>query len=826
MQKGVNIFCSYAHKDQSLLSELKAHLFSLQHSGLITIWSDTTIAPGTNWEEQVKAHLNTAHIILLLISPAFMASDYCYSQEMQRAMERYERGKVRIIPIILRPVDWHNSPFGKLQALPRDAKPIVRWTDRDEALFDVARGIRQVIEEILSKEELLHDASRLHSMEPHHPVSRAPHNLPRLPIEFLGREKDVVRVLTALASRSYIICIEGLGGVGKTTLAIQTALYSMSEPNRFFEHVVWVSAVDRPDQEYWLTEVLDTILRELGSPAFTKMPLEQKILEVEQLLSELSILVIIDNYETINDPALRAWIEKVPTPSKVLITSRASNWRNVEAIQLRGLQDAEALKLIRNQSRRWELRSLETASDDTLLPLVKITGGNPKAIGLALGHIKRGGLSLEEVVEHLHVAGETVSDIFDDLYNRSWSKMKQDAQHVLMVVPFFADSVSREALAGAAGLQSYRLKQAVEELVQFMFLDVNQEELILGQRYSVHALTRAFASTQLHRVPEYEQEARRRWVRYYITFIERYLAKGRSGERYFDSLVRSGEALPIDQEWPNIRKVLEWTDQEGQDEVLIDLLLLLAHYMNRHFYYSERLMYARKAAAAADRLQRRKEAALFRIDTLGWALIEENRLDDAHQEIMKGLQIAQTLDISTIEAAELIGLAHIFLARVALQRGNVKEASALIEQVEPNKYRPVIQFRAAMIAGDISYRQNDVDEAIKLYEHARHIGGQYGNEGEDEDLSYRMAIAYLAKGDLAKAEHSFKNLPKIEKYASVTTGGIYSKLEEAHFAKARHEKETARRLALEALNYLSPTIEAHWMLDEIHNFLKSLETDA
>jgi TIR domain-containing protein len=146
MQKGVNIFCCYAHKDQSLLSELKAHLFSLQHSGLITIWSDTNIAPGTNWEEQVKAHLNAAHIVLLLISPAFMASDYCYSQEMQRAMERYERGKVRMIPIILRPVDWHNSPFGKLQALPLDAKPIVRWTDRDEALFDVARGIRQVAE--------------------------------------------------------------------------------------------------------------------------------------------------------------------------------------------------------------------------------------------------------------------------------------------------------------------------------------------------------------------------------------------------------------------------------------------------------------------------------------------------------------------------------------------------------------------------------------------------------------------------------------------------------------------------------------------------------
>jgi LuxR family transcriptional regulator, glucitol operon activator len=827
MQGTVKIFCSYANKDQSFLSTLKTHLFPLQRQGLIDTWSDIDISPGTDWEKNIETHLSTAHIILLLISPDFMASDYCYSKEMQDALERHDQGEACIIPIILRPVDWQDTPLGKIQALPLKAKPIVLWKDLDEAFFDVALGIRKVVEEILTNEKISRATIPSGSVGTKDPAPSKPrHNLPRLSIDFLGRERDVARVLAALSSRSYIISIEGLAGVGKTTLAIQAALYSLSEPNRLFDQIVWISTEERAGpEEYWLYEVLDTIARELSSPVITKVPLEQKALEVEQLLRDRSTLVIIDDYETISYPNLQAWIDKVPAPSKLLMTSRSSTWRKVEVILLEGLEDAQALRLTRNICRRWGLRSLESASDDTLIPLIKVTRGNPKAIELALGHVKAGGLSFDEVVDHLYVANEPVKNIFHELYNRSWSKMKQDARNALIVVPFFADSVSREALGATAELSHIHLQLAVEELVQFMFIDVNQEELISSQRYSTHPLTRAFALTQLNQVPEYEQEARNRWSQYYLKTITERLAKGRSGDPYWDTLVRSGEAAYIDREWLNIRKVLEWADQEGHDQVLIDIMSLLAHYMNRHFYYSERLLYARKASEAADRLQHKVEAALFRIDTLGWTLIEENRLAEAEQVITKGLHIAQTLDASTTISAELTSLAHIFLARVSLQQGNLTEAAKHIEKVILSKCRPVIQFRSWMIAGDIAYKQKDVEKAIQLYENAHDIGGQYGNEGEDEDLSYRLAIAYLAKGDFQKAELSFKNLPKIEKYASVTVGAIYAKIEEAHFARIRNEKDKARRIAQEALNNLSPAFESHWMLDEIRNLLESLETN-
>ncbi len=654
------------------------------------------------------------------------------------------------------------------------------------------------------------------------------HNLPQLTNEFLGREKYIVQVLHALASRSFIICIEGMGGVGKTTLAIQTALYSLSDPNHLFERVVWISALHRPDQELWFNEVLDTIARELKSPALTKLEVEDKLREVQDLLRERPILVMIDNYETIHDEHLDQWIsEGVPAPSKVLITSRASIWRNAQPIQLQGMENAEALRLIRNFCQSWGLTSLIQAPDDKLLPLIKVTEGNPKAIELALGHIRRGGLSLDEVIEHLHHANASVDDIFNDLYKRSWEKMHDEAKHVLKVIPFFPEPVKRDALGYPAGLMDYQLKEAVEELVQFMFLEVNPEDLERKPEYHTHPLIRAFGHKQLEADPSFKKEARQRWYEYYYGMIKREMAQGRSGDLYWDSLVRSGEATPIDEEWPNILNVLEWADLEGYDESLINLMLLLAHYMNRHFYYKERLYYTQKAAEAAERTQQIKAAALFRIDTLGWTLIETNRLQEAKMSILQGLQIAQRINPSTQDAEELIALAHVFLARVALQQGNLTEAAELMHENDTSNCRPVIQFRSAMITGDIVYQQGDIPAAIQHYEQAQQIGGQYrnqhGSEGEDEDLAYRMSIAYLAHGDIEKAERSFENLPRLERYATVTTGTIYKNLEEAYFAKERGDIEQARRSIEVALNQLSPTIESHWMLDEIRTFLKNLE---
>jgi hypothetical protein len=150
----IEIFCCYAQEDQKLLGKLRMHLSPLEREGRITIWADTNISAGSEREHELEKHLNTAQIILLLISANFMASDYSYSKEMTRAIERHERGEARVIPIILRPIYWQGTPFGKLQALPPDGKPIADAdkNTQDRAFVRVVDGINKVVNDLLEEQ--------------------------------------------------------------------------------------------------------------------------------------------------------------------------------------------------------------------------------------------------------------------------------------------------------------------------------------------------------------------------------------------------------------------------------------------------------------------------------------------------------------------------------------------------------------------------------------------------------------------------------------------------------------------------------------------------
>jgi hypothetical protein len=144
----LDVFCSYSHKDERRREELEAHMSSLRREGLIREWSDRQISAGVDWAAEIDERINTAQIILLLVSPDFIQSEYCYGVELARALAQHDAGHARVIPIIVRPVDWQSAQIGKLQALPRNGKPITRWSNRDDAYLDVVKSLRQVINEM------------------------------------------------------------------------------------------------------------------------------------------------------------------------------------------------------------------------------------------------------------------------------------------------------------------------------------------------------------------------------------------------------------------------------------------------------------------------------------------------------------------------------------------------------------------------------------------------------------------------------------------------------------------------------------------------------
>ena len=112
-------------------------------------WHDRQIGAGDLWKQAIDRNLQEADIILLLISADFLASDYCFDIEMKSALERHATGKAVVIPVILRPVDWQATPFGVLQALPKNGKPVTTFENLDIAFEQVATGIRAAIEKLL-----------------------------------------------------------------------------------------------------------------------------------------------------------------------------------------------------------------------------------------------------------------------------------------------------------------------------------------------------------------------------------------------------------------------------------------------------------------------------------------------------------------------------------------------------------------------------------------------------------------------------------------------------------------------------------------------------
>ena len=139
------LFFSYCHRDENMRDQLEIHLAMLKRQCFIETWHDRRIAAGEPLDHSISANLECADIILLLVSPDFLASDYCYDREMTRALERHNDGSCMVIPVILRPCDWHDAPFGGLMAAPKDGRPITQWPDVDAAFLDVTTAIKAAL---------------------------------------------------------------------------------------------------------------------------------------------------------------------------------------------------------------------------------------------------------------------------------------------------------------------------------------------------------------------------------------------------------------------------------------------------------------------------------------------------------------------------------------------------------------------------------------------------------------------------------------------------------------------------------------------------------
>ncbi|MFL5328589.1 MAG: toll/interleukin-1 receptor domain-containing protein [Gemmataceae bacterium] len=140
-----NVFFCYSHKDEQTRDDLEAHCATLKNQGLISTWHDRRIIAGDEWDGKIGENLEQADIILLLVTHNFLDSRYINDVELKRALEKHAAGEARVIPVIVDHCDWQASVIGKLQAVPPDGKPIAKFPNRNEALVEVVKAIREVI---------------------------------------------------------------------------------------------------------------------------------------------------------------------------------------------------------------------------------------------------------------------------------------------------------------------------------------------------------------------------------------------------------------------------------------------------------------------------------------------------------------------------------------------------------------------------------------------------------------------------------------------------------------------------------------------------------
>ncbi|MGZ3625416.1 MAG: tetratricopeptide repeat protein [Ktedonobacteraceae bacterium] len=378
----IEVFISYSHQDQVLRAELEKHLSNLKRQNIITSWYDGDIIPGAELEPEIISHLKRAQIILLLVSADFIASDFCYTKEMQEAFARHDANKVSVIPILLRPTDLKDSPLTTLKMLPTDAKAITMWPTHDEGFVDVVKGIHAAIDGLTSKGQ---------SSNPS-PTKR------NIPFErntlFTGREEvlnNLHKALKAGNTTALTQAISGMGGIGKTQTAVEYAYRYQDD----YEFIYWIKAESR-----------ESIISDFVTTAYLLDLPEQQ--EQEQSLVVAAVkrwfqdnsgwLLIFDNADD-----LTILGEFLPQGGKghILLTTREqATGRIAQRIEIEKMEpDEGALFLLRRAALLAQAAPLEDASPtdrEVAGEIVKAMDGLPLALDQAGAFIDETQCSLSD----------------------------------------------------------------------------------------------------------------------------------------------------------------------------------------------------------------------------------------------------------------------------------------------------------------------------------------------------------------------------------------------------------------------------------------------
>jgi tetratricopeptide (TPR) repeat protein len=530
--KAIKLYYYYSKKDEKSRNKLEQHLMVLQRQGFITEWHRCEITAEREEVHTIDPDLNTASLILLLISPSFMNSYHGYIIEMKHLMERHDTKEAHVIPILLKPVDLQLAAFKKLQFLPSNSKPVTAWRNQDEAFLDIAHGIRKIIEEWRS--DTFNPAPfpgsilKIHTIDPPHlPKSSIP--IWDIPFQrnlfFTGQEALLARLHKTLATNNDAaltqpVAITGLGGIGKTQVAIEYAHRYRDD----YQSVLWI----RADSHESFTQDFVALANLLQLPEKIAQDQNITIQAVKRWLkTQDRWLLILDNVENL---AIASEFLPSTTRGHILLTTRL---QAVGALA----QKIELGQMGRNEGALFLLRRAKILAYDATLDqateadrfaaekIVEILGGLPLAIDQAGSYIEETMCTLSHYIDlyrkhHRELLRQRSRFNFDHpesvatIWSLAFEKIEQTNPAAVELLRFCAflypDAIPEEIITeGAAELghvlqaaatDIFEFNSAIKELRKFSLLEREPDTLT----FTIHRLVQAVLRDEMSEGEQYE----------------------------------------------------------------------------------------------------------------------------------------------------------------------------------------------------------------------------------------------------------------------------------------------------------------------------------
>lgn len=568
------------------------------------------------------------------------------------------------------------------------------------ALTSVNDGIRQALLQLtdaIGEKNLLPSSSSIAL-----PENKIQHNLPNAEYgQFIGRENEIAKIHEILRpyphSQHSLVTIDGIGGIGKSTIALEVAHHYLRNYQRLlqqdrFDAIIWVSAKQtiltaqgiqkRPQAFRTLEDIYAAIAITLQRQDITKASVDEQIEIVRSVLTRQRTLLVVDNLETVDDEKVITFLRELPAPTKAIITTR----HRVDVaypIRLKGMEGKDAEQLIHQEC---EKRNYVLTDSDTQR-LYKYTGGVPLAIVWSIAQISSG-YSTESVLRRL---GDAHGDIAKFCFEGAISRIKdKPAFKILLALSLFATDASRDALGYIADLSIYDRDEGLVELESLSLFDKT------GSRFKFLPITKSFALAELNQNQPLHLEMGKRWIAYLRELcsevVEEYYWKHKNYSFYTE-----GE---------NVLEAINWAMNYGSAEDVFELTYAAYDYSDIVGRWTELIEICNRAYKLAFSLKKNEAAqvAVARFPSItGWIFMQRGEYEKAEKNFLLSLQQYRQMGRKVGEAIALQHLSAIYRKTDRFDESKKcnDQAWAIAEKLDDGDLKALINTSYGKLARDL-----------------------------------------------------------------------------------------------------------------------------